>query len=189
MRRIGFRRVLPLVFTVVQIVLVWSTLPREPHASTNLTRELSYHRVAFQEDAGVPIGMSEPPPLKPWQKIAGILDLPAMFVAILIGAVLFPRNDLASMYASVMFVPVVWYGIGRWLDGLLGYIQPLHISRTGQRVIFVLASGVLCVSIAGVTPLYHHRTPDSYWIFTGLILWGGLCLAITASSPDKTNAC
>jgi hypothetical protein len=187
MRRFGFRRVLPLVFTAVHIALVWSTLPRQSQESTNLRPELAYLLVVFQEGTSVPIEMSEPPPLKPWQKIAAILDLPAMFVAMLTVSVLFPRNELASMYASVVLAPLVWYGVGRWVDGLLGYIPPWRISRSLRRVFFFLFSTVLCVSIAGVTPLYHHRTADSYWIFAGLILWCGLCLAITASSPDKLS--
>ncbi len=188
-RQIGFRRVLPLVLTAVHIVLVWSTLPPEPKASTDLRRDLAYHIVAFQEDTGIPIEMPvpEPPPLKPWQKIAAILDLPAMFVAILIVSVLFPHNDLASMYATVVLTPVVWYVVGRWVDGLLGYIPPWRIFRSVRKVFFFFFSTVLCVSIAGVTPLYHHRTADSYWIFAGLILWCGLCLAISASSPDKLS--
>ena len=71
----------------------------------------------------------EPPPLKPVQKIALILELPAMFVAMLIGAVLFPRNDTAWLYTSILLVPLVWYGVGRWLDGLLGYGDRLRLPQ------------------------------------------------------------
>ncbi len=92
MRRIGFRRVLPLVFTLIHVVLVWSSLAGQPHAASMLFRDSGYRSVAYQEDIGVPVELFEPPPLKPVQKIALILELPAMFVSTLISAVLFPET-------------------------------------------------------------------------------------------------
>jgi len=127
----------------------------------------------------------EPPPLKPVQKMALIIELPAMFVAMLFGAVLFPRNEAAWLYISVTLVPLVWYAIGRWIDGLLGYSARLSLPRILRRLLSVIAIGVLFLSTAGLTPLYHHRTADTYWIFSGLVLWSGLALAIMSSSAQR----
>lgn len=185
MRRVGFRRVLPIVFTVAHLVLIWFTAAQEPRRTTNILSEPSYSAVAYQEGTGIPTMPLERPPLHPVQRIAIILELPVMFLALLIGGVLFPRNEMAWMYVSIAFVPPVWYCIGRWLDGLLGYIAPLRLSRTLRGLVALPSAGFLCLAVGGVTPLYHHRTTDSYWVFTGTILWCVLCLSITISSPDE----
>jgi hypothetical protein len=89
MRRIGLRRVLPLVFTLVHVVLVWYTLAQRHHAPASAFRDSGYRAVAYQEGVGVPMETLEAPPLNPVQKVSIILDLPAMFLATLIGAVRF----------------------------------------------------------------------------------------------------
>jgi hypothetical protein len=120
MRQIGFRRALPLVFTLIHLSLVWFSPGRQPHAASMVFGNSGYRSVTSQEDNSVSVELFEPPSLKPVQKIALILELPAMFVATLIGAVLFPLNETAWLFTSIPFVPLVWYVIGRWLDGLLG---------------------------------------------------------------------
>jgi hypothetical protein len=185
MHRIGFRRALPLAFTLVHLVLVWFSLPRQPHAGSMVFRESGYRSASYQEGIRVPMETMEPPPLKPVQKIALILELPAMFVAMLIGAVLFPRNDTAWLYTSILLVPLVWYGVGRWLDGLLGYGDRLRLPQILRGLLALPAVGVLAVSVAGLTPLYHHRTPDTYWMFSGLVLWSGLCFTMITSSARR----
>lgn len=189
MDRIGFRRALPLAFTLIHIALVWFSLAHQPHAERIVFHDSEYRAVAYQESISVPVEtLGQPPPLKAVHKIAVILELPAMFVATLIGAALFPRNDAAWLYTSLPLVPLVWYSIGRWLDGLLGYIARLCLPRILRRWFTVLAIWVLFVSTAGLTPLYHHRTLDTYWIFSGVVLWSGLCLAVMASSGRRVSA-
>jgi hypothetical protein len=126
--------------------------------------------------------LREQPPPQAAQKIALILELPAMFVASLICAVLVPRSETAWMYTSVPFVPLLWYPIGRWLDGIFGYIPRLCLPRILRGLLAVPAVGALLVSIGGLTPLYHHRTADSYWVFSGLVLWSGLCITMMNST-------
>jgi hypothetical protein len=41
--------------------------------------------------------------------------------------------------------------------------------------------------VAGLTALYHHRTADTFWIFSGLVLWSGLCLTMMTSSARRTR--
>ena len=180
MNRIGFRRGLPLAFTLIHVVLIWFSLAHQPHAASVVFRVSGYDSVAYQEGSvAVPMDqLREPPPLKAAQKIALILELPAMFVASLIGAVLVPGSETAWLYTSVPFVPLLWYPIGRWLEGIFGYIPRLYLPRILRGLLAVPALGVLLVSIGGLTPLYHHRTADSYWVFSGLMLWSGLCLTM-----------
>jgi hypothetical protein len=182
MRRIGFGRVFPVFLTLIHIVLIWFA-QTHPRASLHMVSQ--YRPVAYQDGGSVPMEAFEPPSLKPVQKIALILELPAMFAATLIGAVFFPRNEAAWLYTSVPLVPLVWYCIGRWLDGLLGYSARLCLPRILRKSFTVLAIGVLFLSAVGLTPLYHHRAPDTYWIFGGFILWSGVCLAVVATSARR----
>lgn len=188
MCRIGFRRLLPLVFTLIQVVLVWYTLAQQRRAPVSVFRDSRNRAVAYQEGVGIPMETLEAPPLNPAQKISIILDLPAMFLATLIGAVLLPHNETAWMYLSIPLVPFVWYAIGRWLDGLVGYSARLCLRRILRALLTVTAASALSLSIAGLTPLYHHRTADTYSAFMGFALWAGLCLAIMLSSPARVTS-
>lgn len=182
MRRIGLRRFLPTVFTLAQVVLVCFTLAHHPHR-VSVFHDSGYHRVLYQEGTDVLELPPETPPLNTFKKVSLILNLPAMFLAIVIESIFSPQNDSVGMYVSIVFVPFIWYAVGRWLDGLLGYIDRFRMSRILWWVLALPATFVLCVSLAGLTPLYRHRTPDSYWIFTGLAIWSGIGIAITFSSP------
>ncbi len=182
MHRIGFRRLLPIVFTLLHVVLIWFA-QTTPHEQSQIHRDSKPQSLAYQPGTDIPVELFEPRPLKPAQKIALVVELPAMFLAGLISAVLLPRNDWAWMYLSIPLVTLLWYSIGRWLDGLLGYIVRLQLPQTLRGLLSIAAVGVLCVSMAGLTPLYHHRTPDTYWVITGLALWSGLCLAIVSKQP------
>ena len=70
---------------------------------------------------------------------------------------------------------------------LLGYRARLCLPRILRGLLTVLAYLVLLVSMAGLTPLYHHRTADTYWMFSGLMLWSGICLTMMNSSSSETR--
>ena len=61
MRRIGLRRLLPLVFTLVHVVLVWYTLAQQPHVPASVFRDSEYRGVAYQEGVGVQMESLEAP--------------------------------------------------------------------------------------------------------------------------------
>jgi hypothetical protein len=186
MRRIGFCRIFPLVFTLIHVSLVWFSLAHQAHTRTMGFDNSGYGSVEHQEGSNATVQLFEPPPLKPVQKIALILELPAMFVATLFAAVLFPLNETAWLYTSIPFVPIVWYAIGRWLDGLLGYRARFRVPKILRGLLAVPAGVVLCLSLVGFTPLYHHRTVDTYWMFGGLVFWSGLCITMMTNS-DPAN--
>ena len=187
MHRIGFRRALPLVLTFIHVVLIHGLLQQHPRVVSVVGRKSMYHAAAYQEGFATPMDPIGPPPLKPIQQVGLVLELPAMFIAALIYAVLFPSNDSAWMYMSIPFVPLVWYVIGKWLDGLLEYGPRLGLPGILRRILSVPAVIGLCVSIVGLTPLYHHRTPDSNWAFTSMALWSALCLTMMASSARRLD--
>ncbi len=123
-----------------------------------MIRKVPRERGEGQGIGGVPLEtFEEGPPLKPVQKMALILELAAMFVATLIGAVLFPRSETAWLHTSVPLVPLVWYAIGRWLNGLLGYSAPA--SALEHRHLFVLGLADACTVNAPFTAISADDLP------------------------------
>lgn len=187
-RRIGFRRLLPVLFTLIHIgLLIYSSAPRHD-AQSNFRSHFTYQSAADQEDS-VAWEPMEPRPLKPAQKLAFVANLPALVLAMPIALMFLQSNDIGSLYASLPFVPLVWYSVGRWLDRLMGYISQSHQPRRAWRRLFTVISTILlCLSIASITPVNHHRTHDAYWVGSALILWSGLFLAISISGSFQLRS-
>jgi hypothetical protein len=188
--QIGFRRLLPVLFTLVHLGLLFYALSLHHHTQSGLSNPLTYRLVAYQEET-IQWEPREPKPLTQPQKLAIVFNLPALLIAIPIAAVLFHGSDTGMLYGSLPFVPIVWYGVGRWLDGLAGYIPRSPVLHSTVRrcfagvSLFSLIMGIVCI-----TPLYHHRTNDSRWLMSALILWSVLFLSISFSGlrTRKANA-
>jgi len=65
----------------------------------------------------------EPKPLTAAQKLSLILNLPSLFLAIPFLLILHLETDMGMLYAALPFVPITWYAIGRWIDGMLGLVR------------------------------------------------------------------
>ena len=159
-RRVGFRRVLPLLFTLVHVSLLVYGHQRQPYRSSG-TAPNEYRLVVYQEDTPKwePI---EPKPLTTAQKVSLLVNLPSLFFAIPFVAILHHETDIGMLYAALPFVPITWYGIGRWIDGMLGFVRKgWWLPRSLSGSIAFLATGLLVLSTCGVTPINHHRRPDT----------------------------
>jgi hypothetical protein len=156
-------------------LLVYTTQRQQSRASA---REITqFHLAVYQEEPPVKWESIEPKPLTAALKISMLLNLPSLFLAIPFVAILRHGSDMGVLYAAMP------YGIGRWLDGMLRYVRKrwwLPRSLSGSTAL--LSTGLLILSAYSVTPLYHHRRPDTYWVGTPLILWSGLALAMSLSS-------
>jgi hypothetical protein len=182
-RQIGFRRLLPAAFTLVHFVLVLHAAPHRPHRLSGAESDSAFRAAEYQEGGAMPTEPIEPEPLTPMLKLAVVLNLPAFIAAAPLAVFLFHESELSLLYASAAFVPPLWYGIGRWLDGLLGYVGRSHfVPRVWSGLFSVVSASLLTVSVLTVTPLNHHRSIDTYWVGTALIVWSGLFLAICLSS-------
>ena len=180
MRRLGFRRVLPLLFTVVHVSLLVYT-SRQPYRSSGGMLD-EYRLVVYQEEPGLKWESIEPKPLTTAQKVSILLNLPSLFLSIPFAAILHHETDMGMLYAALPFVPITWYGIGSWIDGMLGFVRKRWLPRSLSGLIALFATGLLVLSAFAVTPINHHRNPDTYWTGTALILWSGLFLAMSLSS-------
>ena len=186
-RRIGLRRLLPVAFTFMHLVLVLDAAMHQPHRLSGIHSPLAYHAVEYQEDISMPAESMEPKPLTPAMKVAMVLNLPALLAGVPIAAFLFHESDMSLLCVSTLFVPPLWFGIGCWVDGLLGY-RPVRASRPWRGFWTVLSAILLCASIVSVTPINHHHVPDTYWVGTALILWSVLFFVISASGFVRRSA-
>lgn len=181
-RRVGFRRVLPLLLTVVHVSLLIYAHQRQPYRSSGIATK-KYRLAAYQEEPPLKLEFIEPKPLTTAQKLSILLNLPSLFLAIPFAATLNYETDMGILYAALPFVPITWYGIGRWIDGMLGFCKRRRwLPRSWSGFVAFLATGFLVLGTCTVTPINHHRRPDTYWVGDGLILWSGLSLAMSLSS-------
>jgi hypothetical protein len=180
--QIGFRRLLPVLFTVMHVTVLFYAAQWQHQSSAFGTSREMYHPAAFQED-GPKWEPIEPKPLTPAWKIALLLNLPSLLLAIPVAAAVFRDTDAGILYAALPFVPLVWYGIGRWIDATLGWLTPRrHVPRSLSGPLAVIFTALLVLSALTVTPVNHHRRPDTYWAGAALIMWSGLPLAMSLSS-------
>jgi hypothetical protein len=181
-RQVGFRRVLPLLFTLVHVSLLVYTHQRQPYRSSGSAPD-KYRLVVYQEEPPVKWEPIEPKPLTTAQKVSLLLNLPSLFFAIPLMAILHHETDMGMFYVALPFVPITWYGIGRWIDGMLEFVRKRWwLPRSLSGLVAFLATVLLALSACTVTPINHHRRPDSYWTGTALILWSGFFLAMSLSS-------
>ncbi len=182
MQRIGFRRLLPFVFTVMHVALLLYGMERQDQTRASGALQQRYVPAVYQEN-GVRWDPIERKPLTTAQKLALLLNLPSLLLAIPLAVTVFHGSDMGLLYAALPFVPIVWYGIGRWMDITVGYVKPQRrLPRSLSGFFAVIATGSLVVSVMTVTPMNHHRRPDTYWIGTALVMWSGLSLAMSLTS-------
>jgi len=169
--RVGFRRLLPILFVLTHAALLFFTSAGQ-HVTPSDVDSASYP----------PISDTPAAPLTVAQKAAVVLNLPALILSIPAVLALSRSGNVGSLFASLPFVPLVWYGVGRWVDRLVGYApQPRQLRRKWRWVFAIISATVLCLGIATVTPINHHRTADVYWFAAALTLWSGLFLVISTS--------
>ena len=170
--RIGFRRLLPILFVLTHAALLFFTSVGQFVTPSDVD-SASYP----------PISDIPPAPLTVAQKAALVLNLPALILSIPVVLAFSRSSNVGSLFASLSFVFLVWYGVGRWVDRLVGYVpQPCQLRRKWRWVFAIISATMVCLGIATVTPINHHRPPDAYWFAAALTLWSGLFLRISTSA-------
>jgi hypothetical protein len=186
LRRIGFRRLLPIVFLFAHAALLVFS-PEQSQSISSSEGSKADRFFASSQGNSIVWQPMEPQQLTPEQRIAMVVNLPAMILAIPIAIAFFQGSPFGLMYAGLLFVPLVWYGVGRWLDRLFGFIpQSPKLHKTSRKACAVLSAFVLTMSVLGLTPVNHHRRrPNTYVMGFSLVLWSGLFLAMSASGSVR----
>jgi hypothetical protein len=126
--KIKLRWMLPVVMTAVQLGLFVIASEQEKKAAEHSALAYPVVRAAvIQEEQTVSFQPMAPPPVPFSTAAAFILNLPAMLLgATLASIVHWPDSDATFIGSSVLFVPLIWFAIGRWLDR---QIAPSGITR------------------------------------------------------------
>ena len=174
-RQFAFRRILPVLLLLIHLTLLWWVWTQERH------RSIESH----------PPMMWDVPP-KPFSialKASIVLNLPALLMSIPIRMFFPTTSDTSTFLASLPFVPLVWYGVGLWLDRLIGNVAlPRNPRPTRRRTAAKTAVIFLCLGIMTISPLHRHREPNAYWSGGAVILWSTLFLGINATGlVEKRN--
>jgi hypothetical protein len=138
--------------------------------------------VVLQEEGGtVTFRPMQPPPASLEFKIALMLSLPAVFLGGLFSMWLPGEEERRMIGASILFVPLLWFSIGRWIDQLLAPDVSVHAKRFLRAAGRMLLRGItafllFCVFIA-LTFQHHHQSSDQAFLMAALGLWCGGYLA------------
>jgi hypothetical protein len=169
--RIGFRRLLPILFALTHAALLFFTSAGQPVTPSDVD-STSYP----------PLSDMPPAPMTVAQKAALVLNFPALILSVPVVLAFSRSSNMGSLYASLPFVALVWYGVGRWADRLMGLVpQPGQLRRIWRLVFAIVSAILVCLGIAAITPINHHRSADAYWFPVALTLWSGLFLVISTS--------
>ena len=171
---------LPLTLTLAQVLLVWLEMGRQMYPP-GIRRNAAYHVARYQE-GGMPIDPIRPAPLTLAFKVAIVLNLPAVFAGALVAAALSLESDLSLLWASTLFVPLLWFGIGRWLDGVFGFRpRPARLPSPWRGFWVLLSVGFLLLAVSSIAHLDRNFTSDAIWITAALSFWSVLFLAMSGS--------
>jgi hypothetical protein len=144
-RQFAFRRILPVLLLLIHLTLFWWVWTQERHRSVE-----SHPPMMFD----VP-----PKPFSIALKASIVLNLPALLMSIPIRMFFSTTSDTSTFLASLPFVPLVWYGIGLWLDRLIGNVAlPRNPHPTRRRIAAKTAAIFLCLGIMTISPIGLKRT-------------------------------
>ncbi|UWZ83432.1 hypothetical protein [Occallatibacter riparius] len=152
LERIRFRWLLPLVMTLVQLILFAVTAAHERAAVQRSALSIPVVQAAVLQEEGGTVSfepITSPPPSL-CDKIAAILNLPAMFGGAVLATVLGRETDASIMGFSVLFVPFVWWPIGSWVDQQVAGIGVVRKGIARRTARWMLRAVALLALIAAV---------------------------------------
>jgi hypothetical protein len=175
MRRLGFRRVLPIVLTLTHVCLI---------VAGGAQHESHQNGPMVVRD-GVVQWDPEPPPQPTTRKLTSLLNLPAVAASIPVVALLdHYKGDIPLLFITTLFVPLLWYGIGYWVDGQLGYVhRRLKPDSTVRQLARDLSAlGAACFLILSVAVALHGPyRPPGYWGPAIWLFWSAFWFVIAVS--------
>lgn len=169
MRRIGYRRLLPVANVVLYTVLIVLGYTK-PYLVRTVEHDVVTN-VAWQE------GTVEWDPayvdyyVPNIHRLAYAINLPAYVPGSILGAAIertFKLWRISSVWlfenvvisvVTGLFVPVLWYRFGLWLDRLLGSVPPRHFSISLWAKLFRISSAVVsALMIVGYVAMLVYGT-------------------------------
>jgi hypothetical protein len=181
----SFRMLLPLVMTGVQLGLLTASLiiHREPWV---LPVQAESHAQSQSECSGENCISFSPSPPEPRTgrlvNAAILLNLPAVFLgaflSIVAGLLHFPTSESSLLAFSAIFVPVIWFRIGKWVDVEAGKSSTPKVKSAWTIVARVIVWCLFALMLWSFL-VERLREPETTKFLTATaILWTGAYLAV-----------
>jgi hypothetical protein len=189
-----FRKLLPLVMTSVQLVLLALSLANQWHLPTSpaeLHRRYPPTVPRTASDEGETVSFSpEPREMKTSTlfKVATALSLPAMFCGVMIGLPLvllgIGGGEAWRIGLSALVGIVMWRQIGRWVDEQRAMSSGIVPFRTRARfalqwILRLLAFCLLGLFILNVAFERRHLTTEAAFLSWTWIVWNCVYLSLS----------
>ena len=127
-------------------------------------------------------------------KVVLALNMPAVIAGSLLSVAIPHTGCAVDICLSTLFVPFLWYVIGKWLDGhgnpfALAHSRQESRMRTICKVLLRMGAGFfLMISFLGLTSLNHERTAESSFLFVVFLIWSACYLGGSIWTERRTNS-
>jgi hypothetical protein len=173
-RRLGFRRILPVAQLALYLVLVFLGEATYQHGSPHQQARL--HLAAMQLSPAHPQIQTAAEPIE-W-RFATLLNFPAISCGAVVMTIIGKQeSELYLLLLSLPFIPLLWTLIGRWLDYQLRY-RP-RPQRTWPRVLWCslgIALAILLLIMFLVSLPKSSVSEGQTWGALYLVTWSALLL-------------
>ncbi len=176
LRRLGFRRILPIGHIILFIALVTIGAIQVGHSFGPRVRQ-----VAYQEQGELPEGHPQATFVMPlaWT-VAIAINVPATMLGALCAEVFHLGSNMGGLLCSMPFVLVLWNLVGRWLDRQLNILPrrpPSHATRVACWTGILLSAVLLAI---GLMAFRSHGVlnADVVAMALGWLLWSLLLLVM-----------
>ena len=159
LRRLGYRRVLPLTNLVLYLALVgaadWGLLEQ-----VQLYKDVDASRTAQGETGWDPVYIVAPIPMT--KILAEAINFPAVLFATPFGALQkgWRAELLVDSIAAIYLLPL-WYAVGRWQDRQSILVRRSRVLTLIRKFILVFA-GLATAGIAGLFVIGVARYPNAW---------------------------
>jgi hypothetical protein len=169
--------------TSVQLGFVTASLTvhREPWV---LPVPIESHAQSQSECSGencISFSPSPPEPRAGWLvKAAMLLNLPAVFLGAVLegvaGLLHVPTGESTLLAFSIVFVPVIWFRISKWVDVQTGKSSAPKVNSARTIVARALVWGVLALMLFSFLVERHREPKTTKFLMEIAILWTGAYL-------------
>jgi hypothetical protein len=207
LRRLGFRRVLPVVQIALYVALIWPECVYLYRASSWRTAS-TLQLVLWQEGEGMefhPIYIDRATPVR--VTLAVLLNFPAVFpvgMALSLFLPSGPTGQLVVLWASLPCIFFLWYAVGLWIDRRLSFIPSRsckfsRLRRGMWAVLYVMSFILVCLLIGylGLVLFYVRKElsdvrPREIALFASLLLpvawWVSFAFMVSRSGFRRVRA-
>ena len=176
LRRLGFRRILPIANILLFMALVTIGAMQVGHSFGPRVRQ-----TAYQEGGNLPEGHPQATFTMPiaWT-VAIAINVPATMLGALCAEIFHIGSNFGALLCSMPFVLLLWYAVGHWLDHQLN-ILPRCAPGNGIRIacwVGILLSALLLA--VGLMAFRSHAAlnADVVALALGWLLWSVLLLVM-----------